>query len=230
MNELTIKPIAYIKNDFDEKFGIPRQGGLIPELKGSIIFTKEYREREALRGIESYSHLWLIWGFSANKDHDFHPTVRPPMLGGNTRLGVFATRSPYRPNPLGLSVVMLDSVEESANEGLILHISGADLLDGTPIYDIKPYLPYVDSYPDAIGGFTDTIDYESRILNVKISDDLLAIIPLEKRQALLKVLSLDPRPTYQNDEMRIYGLAFGGYNIKFRVIEKNLLVENIDKE
>lgn len=230
MNELTIKPIAYIANDFDEKFGIPRQGGLIPELKGKIIFTKEYREREALRGIESYSHLWLIWGFSANKDHDFHPTVRPPMLGGNTRLGVFATRSPYRPNPLGLSVVLLEKVEESANEGLVLHISGADLLDGTPIYDIKPYLPYVDSYPEAVGGFTDTLDYEARILNVVVADEILAIIPLEKRQALLKVLSLDPRPTYQNDENRVYGLSFGGYNIKFRVVEKNLLVENIDKE
>ncbi len=229
MNELTIKPIAYIKNDFDEKFGIPRQGGLIPELKGKIVFTKEYREREALRGIESYSHLWLIWGFSANKDHEFHPTVRPPLLGGNTRVGVFATRSPYRPNPLGLSVVLLDRVEESSTEGLVLHISGADLLDGTPIYDIKPYLPYVDSYPEAVGGFTETIDYEARILNVVVADEVLAIIPNEKRAALLKVLALDPRPTYQNDESRVYGLSFGGYNIKFRVVEKNLLVENIDK-
>lgn len=230
MNELTIKPIAYIVNDFSEKFGIPRQGGLIPEIKGKIVFTKEYREREALRGIESYSHLWLIWGFSANKDHDFHPTVRPPMLGGNTRLGVFATRSPYRPNPLGLSVVLLEKVEESANEGLILHISGADLLDGTPIYDIKPYLPYVDSYPEAVGGFTDTIDYEARVLNVEIADEVLRIIPIDKQAALLKVLSLDPRPTYQNDENRVYGLSFGGYNVKFRVVDKNLLVENIDKE
>lgn len=229
MNELTIKPIAYIKNDFDEKFGIPRQGGLIPELKGKIVFTKEYREREALRGIESYSHLWLIWGFSANKDQEFHPTVRPPLLGGNTRVGVFATRSPYRPNPLGLSVVMLDRVEESATEGLVLYISGADLLDGTPIYDIKPYLPYVDSYPEAVGGFTETIDYEARLLNVVVDDEKLAIIPDEKRAALLKVLALDPRPTYQSDESRVYGLSFGGYNIKFRVVEKNLLVENIDK-
>lgn len=229
MNELTIKPIAYIKNDFDEKFGIPRQGGLIPELKGKIVFTKEYREREALRGIESYSHLWLIWGFSANKDQEFHPTVRPPLLGGNTRVGVFATRSPYRPNPLGLSVVMLDRVEESATEGLVLYISGADLLDGTPIYDIKPYLPYVDSYPEAVGGFTETIDYEARLLNVVVDDEKLAIIPDEKRAALLKVLALDPRPTYQSDESRVYGLSFGGYNIKFRVVEKNLFVKNIDK-
>ena len=229
MEELTIKPIAYIRNDFTEKFGIPRQGGLIPELKAKIIFTADYRDPEALRAIETYSHLWLIWGFSANKDRDFHPTVRPPMLGGNTRLGVFATRSPYRPNPLGLSVVLLDSVEKTAADGVVLHVSGADLLDGTPIYDIKPYLPYVDSYPEAIGGFTDQMNYAARKLSVEISDELLEKIPSEKRASLLKVLSLDPCPTYQNDENRVYGLAYGGYNIKFRVEKKILIVENVDK-
>lgn len=229
MNELTLTPIAYISNDFSEKFGIPRQGGLIPELKARIIFTPEYRDPEALRAIETYSHLWLIWGFSANKDRDFHPTVRPPMLGGNTRIGVFATRSPYRPNPLGLSAVLLEKVEKTADDGVILHIAGADLLDGTPIYDIKPYLPYVDSYPAAIGGFTDTLDYAARELSVEIADEMLAEIPEEKRVSLLKVLAMDPRPTYQNDENRLYGLSFGGYNINFRVAKKILIVENIDK-
>ena len=228
MEELTIKPIAYIRNDFTEKFGIPRQGGLIPELKAKIIFTADYRDPEALRAIETYSHLWLIWGFSANKDRDFHPTVRPPMLGGNTRLGVFATRSPYRPNPLGLSVVLLDSVEKTAADGVVLHVSGADLLDGTPIYDIKPYLPYADCRPEALGGFAPAP--AGARLAVDIPSELLARVPEDKRAALTGVLSQDPRPSYQHDPERVYGMAFAGLEVRFQVQGDRLRVVSVERE
>ena len=229
MNELVLKPIAYIENDFNEEFGIPRQGGLIKEITGKITFTEEYRNPDALRGLEGYSHLWLIWGFSENKDYDFHPTVRPPLLGGNKRMGVFATRSPYRPNPLGLSVVRLERIDLHEKNGPVLYISGADLLNGTPIYDLKPYLAYVDSYPEALGGFTDNLDFAQRELTVQIDGELLQKVPQEKHQSLLKVLALDPRPGYQRDENKIYGLSFGGFNISFQVQGKVLTVENIDK-
>ena len=228
MEELTIKPIAYIRNDFTEKFGIPRQGGLIPELKAKIIFTADYRDPEALRAIETYSHLWLIWGFSANKDRDFHPTVRPPMLGGNTRLGVFATRSPYRPNPLGLSVVLLDSVEKTAADGVVLHVSGADLLDGTPIYDIKPYLPYADCRPEALGGFAPAP--AGARLALDIPPELLERVPEDKRAALAGVLSQDPRPSYQHDPERVYGMAFAGLEVRFQVEGDRLRVVSVERE
>lgn len=228
MHELTIKPIAFIENDFNEKFGIPRQGGLIKEITGKITFTEKYRNPDALRGLEGYSHLWLVWGFSENKDYDFHPTVRPPLLGGNIRMGVFATRSPYRPNPLGLSVVRLEKIVLNEKDGPALYISGADLLNGTPIYDIKPYLAYVDSYPEALGGFTDNLDLEKRELQVQITEELLNKIPQDKHPSLLKVLALDPRPGYQKDE-RVYGLSFAGFNISFMVADKTLIVQNIDK-
>lgn len=230
MDELNLQPIAYIENDFDEKFGIPRQGVLAEEIISRIVFTPAYRDAQALRGLEGYSHLWLIWGFSANKDHAFHPTVRPPLLGGNKRVGVFASRSPYRPNPLGLSAVLLKRVIAQSPQGPVLEIAGADLLNGTPIYDIKPYLAYADSYPEARGGFTEDIDRAARELTVAIAPELLEMIPEEKQPALLKVLSLDPRPGYQRDESRLYGLSFGGYNISFRVTENLLKVEKIDKK
>ena len=227
--------IARIRNAFPTKFGLPRQSGLVPELISTIVFEPEYRVAEALRGIESYSHLWLIWEFhqairdSEKKGGDapWRPTVRPPRLGGNTRMGVFATRSPFRPNPLGLTVVKLLAVEDSP-EGKVLIVSGADMMDGTPIYDIKPYLPYVDSVPEATGGFTEeTADYH---LNVDFPADLLGCIPKEMQEALLGVLAQDPRPAYQQDESRIYGLPFAGMDVKFTVRAGTLTVVDITKE
>ena len=221
-----MRPIAHLRNAFPTKFGLPRQSGLVPELTSTIVFEPEFRVPEALRGIESYSHLWLIWGFhqavrecgkaggGTENEASWRPTVRPPRLGGNTRMGVFATRSPFRPNPLGLTVVKLLVVEESA-EGLVLVVGGADMMDGTPIYDIKPYLPYVDSVPDAVGGFTqETADYH---LDVDFPEALLACIPKDQRETLLGVLAQDPRPAYQHDENRVYGLPFAGVDVKFTV-------------
>lgn len=215
-----MKIIAHIRSDFSTKFGIPRQSGLIDELEACIIFEPEYRIPEALRELDGYSHIWLIWQFSECTDKEWSPTVRPPRLGGNKRVGVFASRSPFRPNPIGLSCVKLLAIEESEKYGYILKVSGADLLDGTPIYDIKPYLPYVDSHPEATGGFA--LQQKEGTLDVEIPDELLEKVCEEKRKALIAVLSQDPRPQYQNDTERIYGMDFAGYNIKFRV-ENDLL-------
>lgn len=222
-----IQAIARMKSDFPTKFGIPRQSGLVEELRSTIIFEPEFRNPDALRGIEGYSHLWLIWQFPAAVRTDWSPTVRPPRLGGNTRMGVFATRSPFRPNSLGLSCVRLLNVEETKEFGTVLHVGGADLMDGTPIFDIKPYIPYSDAFPEALGGFTDhTGEF---LLDVEIPSGLLAQIPAEKRQALLGVLRHDPRPSYQRDPERVYGLTFAGYNIRFRVTKQTLTVSEINK-
>ena len=222
-----IQAIARMRSDFPTKFGIPRQSGLVEELRSTIVFEPEYRNPDTLRGIEGFSHLWLIWQFSEAVRKDWSPTVRPPRLGGNTRMGVFATRSPFRPNNLGLSCVRLLEVEETKEFGTVLHVGGADLMDGTPIFDIKPYIPYSDAFPEALGGFTDhTGEF---LLDVEIPSGLLAQIPAEKRQALLGVLRHDPRPSYQRDPERVYGLTFAGYNIRFRVTKQTLTVSEINK-
>lgn len=220
-----MKIIAHIHTDFTSKFGIPRQSGLVDELEATIVFEPEYRNPDALRGIEEYSHLWLIWQFSECADKDWTPTVRPPRLGGNKRMGVFATRSPFRPNPIGLSSVKLIGVEKTAEHGCILRVAGADMLDGTPIYDIKPYLPYVDSHPDASNGFA--LDEKAGGLEVDFPEHLLEMIPQSKQKALVEVLSQDPRPGYQNEPERIYGIEFAGFDIRFRVNGKNLSVIEI---
>lgn len=205
-NTYSIKPIAYIRNDFPDKFGIPRQSSLINTLKAEIVFEPEYRNPEAFRGLEDYSHIWLIWGFSENTKSNWTATVRPPRLGGNTRMGVFATRSPFRPNPLGLSSVRLESIELHSEHGPILHILGADLMNGTPIFDIKPYLPYADSHPEASEGFAGPLKNYS--LRIECAPELLEHVPSDKQEALLAVLAQDPRPSYQNNPERIYGLRF----------------------
>lgn len=221
-----IQAIAHMKSDFPTKFGIPRQSGLVEELRSTIIFDPEFRNPEALRGIEGYSHLWLIWQFSQAVRQDWSPTVRPPRLGGNTRMGVFATRSPFRPNSLGLSCVRLLGVEDTVEFGTVLHVGGGDLMDGTPIFDIKPYIPYADAHPDALGGFTDQAD--DYLLDVQFPEALLALVQREKRQALLGVLSHDPRPSYQRTSERVYGLSFAGLNIRFRVDGRNLSVLEVE--
>ncbi len=216
---MEIKRIAFIKTDFPTKFGIPRQSGRVKSLEGKIIFEPEYRNEDFIRGIEEFSHLWLIWGFSENEGKEIHPTVRPPRLGGNTRKGVFASRSPFRPNGLGLSCVELKEITKTQN-GFELTVCGADLMDGTPIYDIKPYIPYSDSIDDARGGFAqENKDYR---LNVEADEELLKKLPCEKREALIEVLADDPRPAYQNDESRIYGFEFMNFEIKFKV-KNNIL-------
>lgn len=221
-----IQAIARMKSDFPTKFGIPRQSGLVEELRSTIVFEPDFRNPDALRGIEGYSHLWLIWQFSKAVRQDWSPTVRPPRLGGNTRMGVFATRSPFRPNSLGLSCVRLLGVEDTAEFGTVLHVGGADLMDGTPIFDIKPYIAYGDAHPEALGGFTDHAgDF---LLHVNFPDNLLNRIPHDKRQALLGVLSHDPRPSYQRSSDRVYGLSFAGLNIRFRVDGENLFVLEIN--
>ena len=220
-----MKIIARIYTDFKEKFGIPRQSGLAEGLVGRIVFEEEYRRPEALRGIEGYSHLWLIWNFSESERDTWSPTVRPPRLGGNRRVGVFATRSPFRPNPIGLSSVRLLGVEDTAREGKVLLVSGADLLDGTPIYDIKPYLAFTDSHPDAVCGFADGVrDYK---LTVDLPEDLSGLIEKEKLQGLITLLENDPRPSYQDDPERIYGMLFSDREIKFRVEGDRLIVTDI---
>ena len=219
---MTLKVIAHIHTAFPTKFGIPRQSGLVDGLRGEIIFTPEYRNADALRGLEDFSHIWLVWQFSGAVRESWSPTVRPPRLGGNTRMGVFATRSPFRPNALGLSSVRLDRVELDPALGPVLHVSGADLMDGTPIFDIKPYLPYTDSHPDAVGGFTDGL--ESRCLRVECPPRLLECIPADSREGLLGVLAGDPRPRYQEDPQRVYGLSFAGRNVKFTVDGDRLTV------
>ena len=224
MEFFPIKVIARIQNDFTEKFGIPRQSGLANSVVSRIVFEPEYRNDDALRGIEDFSHLWLIWQFSKAVREDWSPTVRPPRLGGNTRLGVFATRSPFRPNPLGLSSVQLLGTERT-KEGTVLLVAGADLLDGTPIFDIKPYIPYCDSHTDASGGFTDTAgDF---LLDVDFPASLLQILPEEKQTAVKELLSHDPRPSYQNDPERVYGLSYGGWDIRFTVKDRTLLVQEV---
>ncbi len=215
MDEVTIRPIAYIKTDFTQKFGIPRQSGRVESLRAKIVFLPEYRNRDALREIEGFSHLWLIFDFSIAHREGWSPTVRPPRLGGNRRVGVFASRSPFRPNNLGLSCVELISVKQEKDNGYVLIVGGADLLDGTPIYDIKPYLPYSDSRPEAKGGYADE-EAEHR-LDVVIDEELLEKITEEKRKPLLDCLADDPRPSYQEDEKRIYKMRFAGYEIHFTV-------------
>lgn len=223
---MIIEPIAYIRNDFTEKFGIPRQAGLA-EVESLIVFEPGYRDPAALRGIEGFSHLWLIWGFSEAKFERWSPTVRPPRLGGNKRLGVFATRSPFRPNSLGLSSVRLSGVVDLGAEGLALSVLGADLMNGTPVYDIKPYLAYTDSHPDALGGFTDSAG--SLEVEVSVSEELIAKVPEGKRASLLSVLAHDPRPTYQDDPAREYGMSFGGMNVKFKISCGVLTVTDIER-
>ena len=222
---MEIEVIARIHTDFPGKFGIPRQSGLVPELKGEIVFEPKYRNPDALRGIEGFSHLWLIWGFSKVKQDDWSATVRPPRLGGNVRMGVFATRSPFRPNPLGLSCVKLEGVEYDAARGPVVRVSGVDMLDGTPIYDIKPYVPHADLRVDAVGGFADARrDYA---VKVEFPEELLAKVPEEKRSALEGVLAGDPRPSYQDDPDRVYGFGFAGFEVKFRVANGVLTVCDI---
>ena len=226
MKNRKLKVIAYINTDFPEKFGIPRQSGLIPELKSEIVFEEEYRDPSALKGIEGFSHLWLLWDFSRVEDTSWRPTVRPPRLGGNKRMGVFATRSPFRPNPIGLSCVKLEEVKET-EKGMVLVVSGADLMDKTPILDIKPYLPFTDCIPQAIGGFAEDV-YADK-LKVEISNELKSVFPLEKLSSLIAVLKSDPRPAYQNDPQREYGFDFSGYSITFKVSGNILKVIKIEK-
>lgn len=222
-----MKTIAKIKTDFKEKFGIPRQSGLANGLVGRIVFEPEYRNPDALRGIEGYSHLWLIWSFSrVDTAGGWSPTVRPPRLGGNKKMGVFATRSPYRPNPIGLSSVRLVGIEHTEGEGDVLLVEGADLLDGTPIYDIKPYLAFTDSHPDAIGGFADGV--REYALSVDFPENLLSAISEEKRNGLICILENDPRPSYQDDPERIYGMSFSGFEIKFKVSQGRLTVISVE--
>ena len=221
--ELSI--IARIKSDFPEKFGIPRQSGLA-DTHGLIVFEPEYRTRDAVRGLDGFSHIWLLWEFSESARENWSPLVHPPRLGGNTRMGVFATRSPFRPNPIGLSSVRLNRIEYSPSSGPVLHISGADLKDGTPIYDIKPYLPYTDSHPDASGGFAD--GFTSYRLEVIFPKELISKLPESQHRAVIQILEQDPRPSYQNDPERIYGTAFAGKNIRFRVADNVLTVCNVE--
>ena len=225
-HELLIRPIAHIRTDFPEKFGIPRQAGIAEELRGEVVFEPEYRAEEALRGLEEFSHIWLIWGFSENEGRDWSPTVRPPRLGGNNRVGVFASRSPFRPNGLGLSCVRLLSLRKDPVLGTTLLVAGADMVDGTPVYDIKPYLPYADSVPDASGGFAPDA---GRTLQVRCAPELLSAVPEEKREALLSVLAHDPRPRYQNDPDRVYGMAFAGLEIRFQADDGTLTVVGVEK-
>ena len=220
--EVTINVIARMRSDFPTKFGIPRQPHLVEALRSTIVFEPEYRNADALRGIEGFSHLWVIWQFSEAVRTGWSPTVRPPRLGGNTRMGVFATRSPFRPNNLGLSCVKLLGVEMTADLGPVIHVSGADLMDGTPIFDIKPYIPYADSHPEALGGFTDTAD--EFILKVDFPEGLLQKLPESKRAAAIGVLSHDPRPSYQRKPGRVYGLPFAGSDIRFTVEDDRLTV------
>ena len=225
---MEIRPIAYIHTDFPEKFGVPRQSGLAKHLRGRIVFEKEFRNPDALRGLEGFSHLWLIWEFSANcrTGSDWQPTVRPPRLGGNAQMGVFATRSPFRPNPLGLSCVKITSIELSTPDGPIIEVSGVDLMDGTPIYDIKPYIRYADARPEAVCGYVDTLQECSLkvILPKELSEKIgnKSLIP-----SLIETLQLDPRPSYHNDPEREYGMSFAGYNVRFTVSEGILTVINV---
>lgn len=229
MQDVNIQVIARMKSDFPSKFGIPRQSGLVPQLRSTIIFEPEFRNADALRGLEDFSHLWIIWQFSEAVRKAWSPTIRPPRLGGNTRMGVFATRSPFRPNNLGLSAVKIIGLEQTAQYGTVIHVAGADLMDGTPIFDIKPYIPYSDCHADASGGFTDTA--KDFLLEVHVNNDaMIQKLPESKQEALLGVLSHDPRPSYQNDPDRIYGISFSGYNIRFYVQDNVLTIIDIQEE
>lgn len=218
---MEISPIAVIRTEFPEKFGIPRQSGLASALRGRIVFNEGFKDPSALKGLESFSHLWLIWEFSANRHSDWHPTVRPPRLGGNATMGVFATRSPFRPNPLGLSCVEIEGIDLSTPEGPVIYVIGADLMDGTPIYDIKPYIRYADSRPDAVCGYAD--DIPQKTLEVVMPEEMKMELG-EKAGAAMEILAYDPRPSYQNDPERVYGLSFAGYDIKFIVVGNTLIV------
>ena len=223
-----MKIIARIETDFPEKFGIPRQSGLVEELKGTIVFEPEYRKAEALKGLEGFNYIWLLWQFEGVERDSWSVTVRPPRLGGNKHMGVFATRSPFRPNPIGLSSVKLERIEPETDRGPVLHVSGIDLRHNTPIYDIKPYLPYVDCHADATGGFAHEVkDYE---LQVTFPRELLAQIPEEKQAAIIEVLKQDPRPSYHNDPTRKYGVSFAGFDVRFVVEEKVLTVVEVVKQ
>lgn len=222
---MEMTPIAHVRSDFPEKFGIPRQSGLVEDLAATVVFVPEFRNPDALRGLEGFSHIWLIWEFSASVGTPWSPTVRPPRLGGNVRMGVFATRSPFRPNPLGLSPVRLEKIEQVAGLGTVLRIRGADLMDGTPVYDIKPYVPYVDAVPDAVGGFAS--EPASEKLVVDCPPACLDRLPEDKRQALISVLAFDPRPPYHHDPERVYSLDFAGVTVRFRVEGERLTVLEI---
>ncbi len=225
--EAIIRPIAVMRSDFPTKFGIPRQSGLVNSLRSTIVFEPEFRNPDALRGLEDFSHIWLIWQFSEAVRKEWTPTVRPPRLGGNTRMGVFATRSPFRPNALGLSCVKVIGIEQTAENGTVIHVAGADLMDGTPIFDIKPYIPYGDCHPDALGGFTSTA--KEYLLQVDFPQALLEILPKDKQEAALELLSHDPRPSYQEQSDRIYGLSFAGFDIRFSVDGDTLYVKEVCK-
>ena len=222
-----IRPIAHMKSDFPAKFGIPRQAGVVPALESMIVFEPEYRDAEALRGIEGFSHLWLIWQFSEVRTEGFSPTVRPPRLGGNARMGVFATRSPFRPNALGLSCVELAGIEEREGLGAVLRVRGADLMDGTPIFDVKPYVPYADAHPEALAGFAPD---PGATLRVDFPPEKLAQIPPAKREALRGVLAEDPRPGFHHDPERIYGMSYAGLTVKFKVNGRQLTVVEITEQ
>lgn len=223
-----MKPIAYIRTDFNEKFGIPRQSGRVPQLVGRVVFEPDYRHPDALRGIDGFSHLWLIFDFSEAHRDTWSATVRPPRLGGNERMGVFATRSPFRPNPIGLSCVRFLGVEHTETEGDVLLVGGADLLDKTPIYDVKPYLPYADCHPEAVGGFADSAVV--RQLTVRVPDEWLNRIPADKREALTACLAEDPRPSYQDDPNRVYHMRFADLDIHFTVADNTATVVRVDKD
>lgn len=226
MENVSINVIARMRSDFPTKFGIPRQSGLVSSLRSTIVFEPEYRNADALRGLEDFSHLWIIWQFSEAVRTEWSPTVRPPRLGGNTRMGVFATRSPFRPNNLGLSSVKILGLEQTEHLGTVIHVAGADLMDGTPIFDIKPYIPYSDCHTDATGGFTDTAgDF---LLKVDFPSQLLALLPEAKRESAIGVLSHDPRPSYQRKPDRVYGLTFAGFDIRFCVREDTLTVMEVN--
>ena len=227
MEEWTLRPIARIQSDFSEKFGIPRQSGLVGALRARVVFAPEYRVREAFRGLEGFTHIWLVWGFSQNVEAGWSPTVRPPRLGGNVRMGVFATRSPFRPNPIGLSCVELLAVDYDAPDGPALVVGGADLLDGTPIFDVKPYVPHADCRPQARGGFADA--HREDRLAVDFPPQLEALVPPDKREALRGVLAGDPRPSYQRDPQRLYGLGFAGLQVRFTVEDGVLHVRQVEK-
>ena len=226
MAQISMQIIAHIRNDFSAKFGIPRQSGLVEQVRSRIIFEPSFRNADALRGLEGYSHLWLIWQFSKNHKEGWSPTVRPPRLGGNIRMGVFATRSPYRPNPIGLSSVKIEQILLSSPEGPIIEVTGADLLDGTPIFDIKPYLPYTDSHPDALGGFG--FKPGEGAVAVECPPELLEQIPAEKVEGLLALLAQDPRPGYTDDPARIFGMEYAGFDIRFKVEQNTLKVCQIN--
>lgn len=220
-----MKIIAHIQTDFPDKFGIPRQSGIIEELKGKIVFEPEYRRAEAVRGLEEFSHIWLLWEFSKIGERQWSATVRPPRLGGNKRIGVFATRSPFRPNNIGLSCVRLTGIEEDKKQGIVLHVQGADLMDGTPIYDIKPYIPFTDCHPEASEGYTR--ETRAHKLTVDFPKELLELYPTEKREAVIEILELDPRPAYIQDSERIYGMSYAGLDIQFQVDGERLTVIKI---